>query len=87
MKVWKVGAVSTGETRSAGSPASTVWWGRRHRQITLTRTVNEWSMLSSSRRRKIHNLRVSGVSPRPTDRRQRQKLRNTSQTLVFRSFR
>ena len=26
---------------------------------------------------KIHEPRVTGVSPRPTDRRQRQKLRNT----------
>jgi hypothetical protein len=34
-------------------------------------------MLSSSPL-KIHEPRVTGVSPRPTDRRQRQKLRNTS---------
>src|SRR4051794_33389181 len=47
-----------------------------HRRITLTRTVNERSMLASSRS-KIHEPRVPGVSPRPTDQRQRQKLRNT----------
>ena len=34
----------------------------RHRQITLTRTVNERSMLSSSRR-KICEPLVTGVSP------------------------
>jgi hypothetical protein len=34
-------------------------------------------MLSSSHP-KIHNPRVTGVSPRPKDRLQRQKLRNTS---------
>ena len=34
-------------------------------------------MLSSSPS-KIHEPRVTGVSPRPTDQRQRQKLRNTS---------
>ena len=33
-------------------------------------------MLSSSHP-KIHEPRVTGVSPRPTDQRQRQKLRNT----------
>ena len=33
-------------------------------------------MLSSSPS-KIHEPRVTGVSPRPTDQRQRQKLRNT----------
>jgi hypothetical protein len=33
-------------------------------------------MLSSSRA-KIHEPLVTGVSPRPTDQRQRQKLRNT----------
>ena len=33
-------------------------------------------MLSASLR-KIHEPLVTGVSPRPTDRRQRQKLRNT----------
>jgi hypothetical protein len=33
-------------------------------------------MLASSRS-KIHEPRVIGVSPRPTDQRQRQKLRNT----------
>src|SRR5215212_6405439 len=49
----------------------------RHRRITLTRTVNERSMLSSSRA-KICEPLVTGVSPRPTDQRQRQKLRNTS---------
>jgi hypothetical protein len=43
---------------------------------TLTRTVNERPMLASSRS-KIHEPRVIGVSPRPTDQRQRQKLRNT----------
>jgi hypothetical protein len=47
-----------------------------HRRITLTRTVNERPMLASSRS-KIHEPRVTGVSPRPTDQRQRQKLRNT----------
>ena len=40
----------------------------RHRRITLTRTVNERSMLSSSRA-KIHEPLVTGVSPRPTDQR------------------
>src|SRR3954470_17345212 len=44
----------------------------RHRRTTLTRTVNERSMLSSSPS-KIHEPRVTGVSPRPTDQRQRQK--------------
>ena len=36
----------------------------RHRQITLTRTANQRSMLSSSRS-KIHNPRVTGVSRAP----------------------
>ena len=40
----------------------------RHRQITLTRTVNERSMLSSSPA-KIHKPHITGVSPRPTDQR------------------
>ena len=40
-------------------------------------TVKERSMPSSSPS-KIHEPRVTGVSPRPTDQRQRQKLRNTS---------
>ena len=40
----------------------------RHRRITLTRTVNERSMLSSSPA-KIHKPLVTGVSPRPTDQR------------------
>ena len=40
--------------------------GGRHRRITLTRTVNERSMLSSSRA-KIHEPRHPGVSPRSTD--------------------
>jgi hypothetical protein len=44
----------------------------RHRRITLTRTVQERSMLSSSPS-KIHEPRVTGVSPRPTDQRQRQE--------------
>src|ERR687897_3494915 len=44
----------------------------RHRRTTLTRMVNERSMLSSSPS-KIHEPRVTGVSPRPTDQRQRQK--------------
>ncbi len=38
--------------------------------------ANERSMLSSSPS-KIHEPPVTGVSPRPTDQRQRQKLRNT----------
>src|SRR3954447_24479390 len=44
----------------------------RHRRITLTGTVKERSMLSSSPS-KIHEPRVTGVSPRPTDQRERQK--------------
>src|SRR2546421_8318198 len=44
----------------------------RHRRITLTRTVNERSMLASSNP-KICEPPVTGVSPRPTDQRQRQK--------------
>ena len=44
----------------------------RHRRITLTRTVNERSILSSSPS-KIHEPRLTGVSPRPTDQRQRQE--------------
>jgi len=48
----------------------------RHRRRTLTRTVKERSMLSSSPS-KIHEPLVTGVSPRPTDRRQRQELRTT----------
>src|SRR3954447_21428109 len=47
-----------------------------HRRITLTRTVKERSMLSCSPS-KIYEPRLTGVSPRPTDRRQHQKLRNT----------
>ena len=50
----------------------------RHRGITLTRTVKERSMLSCSPP-KIHEPLVTGVSPRPTARRQRQELRNTSE--------
>src|SRR4051794_35279181 len=46
----------------------------RHRRITLTRTVNEQSMLSSSHP-KIHEPRVTGVSPRTSD--SARKLRNT----------
>ena len=51
----------------------------KHRQITLTRTVNERSMLSSSPA-KIHEPLVTGVSPRPTDQRGARKLRNTRVT-------
>jgi hypothetical protein len=54
----------TGQRARGGGPG-------RHRRITLTRTVNERSMLSSSPS-KIHEPRVTGVSPRPTDRRQAQ---------------
>ena len=59
----------------------------RHRRITLTRTVNERSMLSPSRF-KIHEPLVTGVSPRRTDQRGARKLRNTRVhgSLVFRSF-
>jgi hypothetical protein len=39
-------------------------------------------MLSSSHA-KIHNPCVTGVSPRPTDRLRRQKLRNTSRPVGF----
>jgi hypothetical protein len=48
---------------------------RRHRRITLTRTVNGRSMLSSSRA-KIHEP-SSPASPRPTDQRDARELRNT----------
>ena len=44
----------------------------KHRRITLTRTVKERSMLSSSPS-KIHEPLVIGVSPRPTDQRQPQE--------------
>ncbi len=43
-------------------------------------------MLSSSRA-KIHEPIVTGVSPRPTDQRQRQKLRNTRVSKVSRTAR
>jgi hypothetical protein len=43
--------------------------------------VKERSMLSSSPS-KIHEPLVTGVSPRPTDRRQRQELRNTRGALL-----
>ena len=49
----------------------------RHRRITLAGTVKGRSMLPCSHP-KIHESLVTGVSPRPTDRRQRQELRNTS---------
>src|SRR4051812_27417526 len=48
----------------------------RHRRTTLTRTVKERSMLSSSPS-KIHEPRVTGVSPRPTTSDSARKLRNT----------
>jgi hypothetical protein len=48
----------------------------RHRRITLTWTVHERSMLSSSHR-KIHEPRVTGVSSRLPDQRGARKLRNT----------
>jgi hypothetical protein len=43
-----------------------------HRRTTLTRTVQEPTMLSSSPS-KIHEPLVTGVSPRPTHQRQRQE--------------
>src|SRR4051794_35929029 len=51
----------------------------RHRRITLTRTVNERSMLSSSHP-KTHEPRVTGVSPRTSD--SARKLRNTRATAI-----
>src|SRR3954453_16185579 len=46
--------------------------GWRRPRITLPGTGKERSMLSSSPS-KIHEPRVTGVSPRPTDQRERQK--------------
>src|SRR3954447_12683233 len=48
----------------------------RHRRTTSMRTVKERSMLSSSPS-KIHEPRVTGVSPRPTTSDSARKLRNT----------
>src|SRR5215210_2043918 len=52
----------------------------RHRRTTPMRTVKERSMLSSSPS-KIHEPRVTGVSPRPTTSDSARKLRNTSVQL------
>src|SRR5215207_7969660 len=57
----------------------------RHRRTTLTRTVKERSMLSSSPS-KIHEPLVIGVSPRLPDRRRRQELRNTRGVVSRRSL-
>src|SRR3954453_3162044 len=56
----------------------------RHRRTTPMRTVKERSMLSSSPS-KIHEPRVTGVSPRPTTSDSARKLRNTraSRTLKY----
>jgi hypothetical protein len=56
--------------------------GADERRITLTRTVQERSMLPSSHP-EIHEPPATGVSPRRTNRRQRQKLRNTRRILAF----
>src|SRR3954452_8514301 len=54
----------------------------KHRRITLTRTVNERSMLSSSPF-KITDLAIPGASLRPADLAAAAKLRNTSEPVGF----
>jgi putative transposase len=54
-------------------------------RVSGTHTVNERSMLSSSRA-KIHEPLVTGVSPRPTDQRGARKTAKHEWPLVFRSF-
>src|SRR5215213_742125 len=56
-----------------------------HRRITLTRTVNERSMLSSSPS-KITDLAIPGASLRPADLAAPAKLRNTSVTCWCREL-
>src|SRR3954449_9904786 len=56
----------------------------KHRRITLTRTVNERSMLSSSPF-KITDLAIPGASLRPADLAAAAKLRNTSGLVASRN--
>src|SRR3954453_9357662 len=53
----------------------------KHRRITLTRTVNERWMLSSSPF-KITDLAIPGASLRPADLAAAAKLRNTRATVI-----
>src|SRR4051795_13505958 len=66
-----------GGTRPADRPASAGRWGRQASTDHSHEAVKERSMLSSSPS-KIHEPRVTGVSPRPTTSDSARKLRNTS---------
>src|SRR3954454_683033 len=65
-----------GGTRPADRPASAGRWGRQASTDHSHEAVKERSMLSSSPS-KIHEPRVTGVSPRPTTSDSARKMRNT----------
>jgi hypothetical protein len=72
MNVWNVGGKARAELGQETGQRARCGGAGTHRRTTLTRTVQERTMLSSSPS-KIHEPLVTGVSPRPAHRRQRQE--------------